>query len=292
MSIAILVSIATFLYIVLKPVVEPNDLINEYTEIFFYIILGGLSGIVLDRERALQRKKEETEQKLQEAERFALMGKMAASIAHEIKNPLGSIKGAAQILNDQTITESEKMEFASIIEKEADRLDSVVKDFLSYSRPSPIHITEVDICQILNKAQKQLRLQADRQGIKLDLDARPMPTVKADGDKLHQVFLNVILNAIQAMTDGGKIIMRCHESDDNLIIEISDNGPGIRRPDLERIFDPFFSTKSQGTGLGLATARAIIAEHKGTINVESEIGKGAKFTIVLPVSLPERKDGE
>ena len=283
MIIAVLVSIATFLYVVFKPVVDPNELTGEYTEIFFYVILGGLSGVMLDRARALRRKKDEAEQKLQQAERFALMGKMAASIAHEIKNPLVSIKGAAQILNDESVTDIEKMEFAEIIDKETDRLNLLVMDFLSYSRTSPSRLAEVDICRLLEEAQKQLSVQADKDGIKLDLDANPTPSIKADGDKLHQVLLNIVLNAIQAMPGGGNIIMRCRQSDNNVVIEIVDDGPGIPKSNLDRIFDPFFTTKSQGPGLGLATARAIITDHKGTINVESKVGKGTKFSIVLPV---------
>lgn len=288
--VAFLVSVATFIYIVYKPVMNPNNLVNEYTEIVFYLILGGLSGVVLDRERALQKKKDEAEKKLEEAERFALMGKMAASIAHEVKNPLGSIKGAAQIIGDQSTTEDERAEFASIIHKETDRLDGVIRDFLAYSRPSPVNISDVDICGILEAVRKQLRFQAEKQGIKLSLVAEPVAIIKADGDKLHQVFLNIMLNAIQAMPEGGKIEMSCGEVDGRLgrmiKIEIADTGPGIEPPVLDRIFDPFYSTKSQGTGLGLSTARAIIAEHRGNIEVRSRPGEGTVFRVILPLNLP------
>lgn len=284
---AVVISVFAFLYIILKPVIDPTDLISEYTEIAFYLAIGGLAGILIDRERSSQRKKDEAERKLQRAERLSLMGQMTASIAHEIKNPLGSIKGAAQILKDDNLSSDEKHEFADIIEKETDRLNHVVTDFLSYARPTPTNLTEIDISEILYSAHKQLRFQAGKQNIEINVEQKSLPVIKADPDKLRQVILNIMLNAFQAMPEGGRISVSCRLLEDKpqrIEIEMADSGHGIPAADISKIFDPFFSTKSRGSGLGLATTQAIIKEHKGQIRAESKEGKGTKFIITLPVS--------
>ncbi len=288
---AAIISAFSVLYIILKQTGEPHDLIGEYTEIVFYFAIAGFSGFLIDRERKERKKKEQAEQKLHQTERLSMMGHMAASIAHEIKNPLGSIKGAAQILKDGTTSDEDKAEFAAIIEKESDRLDGVVHDFLAYSRPAPSHISDISISDILDTAQKHLRFQGKKQGIEITFKTTRTSTMRGDSDKLHRAFLNVLLNAIQAMPDGGKIEMNCQEvheeSGEFIMIQITDNGPGISPDILPNIFDPFFSTKSHGTGLGLATAQAIITEHKGTIEVDSTEGKGTSFVIILPIDFPE-----
>jgi two-component system sensor histidine kinase HydH len=284
---AVVISFFAFLYIILKPVIDPMDLISEYTEIAFYLAIGGLAGVLLDRERSSMRKKEEAERKLQHAERLSLMGQMTASIAHEIKNPLGSIKGAAQILKGDNLSNEEKLEFADIIEKETDRLDHVVTDFLSYARPTPTNFSDVDLSEILHSAHKQLSFQAGSQNIIIDIPRQELPIIKADPDKLRQVILNIMLNAFQAMPDGGRISISCRILEDKpkkIEIEMADSGHGIPSADIARIFDPFFSTKSRGSGLGLATTQAIIKEHKGEIMAESIEGQGTKFIITLPVS--------
>jgi two-component system sensor histidine kinase HydH len=287
---AVVISFFAFMYIILKPVTAPMDLISEYTEIAFYLAIGGMAGILIDRERSSMRKKEEAERKLQHAERLSLMGQMTASIAHEIKNPLGSIKGAAQILKADNLSADEKREFADIIEKETDRLNHVVTDFLSYARPTPTNLIDVDISEILNSAHKQLRYQARQQNILIEIEQNRMPVIKADPDKLRQVILNIMLNSFQAMPEGGKLSVSCRLLDQKpkqVELEMADSGHGISSADIAKIFDPFFSTKSRGSGLGLATTQAIINEHKGRIRAESKEGKGTKFIITLPVS-----DGE
>jgi signal transduction histidine kinase len=275
------------IYIVLMPVGEPHEVIGEYTEIVFYIALGGLAGILLDREQSLRRKKEEAEQRLRHTEKLWTLGQMSASIAHEIKNPLGSIRGAAHILQDPSTLPEEKIEFAAIVEKESARLDAVVNDFLAYSRPSPSKITQVNMGEILHAIQKQLSYQANENGVKIIFQSKnDDAVVEGDADRLHQVLLNIVINAIQAMPDGGKIEIECHKvdshADGQLRIDITDNGPGIAPENFARIFEPFYSTKSQGTGLGLTTAREIINEHKGKIELESALGKGTSFHITLP----------
>ncbi|HDS01092.1 MAG TPA: PAS domain-containing sensor histidine kinase, partial [candidate division Zixibacteria bacterium] len=280
---AVVISIFAVLYIQLKPVIIAEDLINEYTEIAFYLAIGGMAGILVDRDRSFVRKKEEAERKLQQAQRLSMMGQMTASIAHEIKNPLGSIKGASQILKDDSLSDEEKHEFAEMIEKEADRLDFVVKDFLSYARPSPSRFSEIDLREILNSAYKQLKYQARDSNIEINMDFDEVPSIKADPDKLRQVFLNILLNSFQAMPDGGKIEIKCLHDNGDAVIIIRDNGIGIPVQDLDKIYDPFYTTKSRGSGLGLATTKAIIEEHNGAIKADSARGEGTTFKISLPI---------
>jgi signal transduction histidine kinase len=284
---ALTISVFSLIYIFIKPVNLPSELFGEYTEIAFYLAIGGLSGLLLESERSSRRKKEEAEKKLLQAERLSLMGQMVASIAHEIKNPLGSIKGAVQILGDKSTPPEDRSEFTSIIEKEVDRLDGVVRDYLSYARPVLSTRNYLDLNEIIKTILKQVKFQSDERHINVVFEPSDLPLVTGDADKLRQLLLNMILNAIQAMPSGGKVEVLSKALDSaapQIEIVIADNGPGIKPEDLTKIFDPFFSTKAHGTGLGLATARAIVSEHNGDIKVESTVGKGTTFTITLPVN--------
>lgn len=287
---ASVISLYSFIYIVLMNIRNPHDLIDEYVEIVFYFAIAGLAGFLLDRDKRIRARQMEAEKKLQQTERLSMMGQMAASIAHEIKNPLGSIRGAAQIIEDKSTSEKDRNEFAEIIRKESDRLDRVVRDFLAYSRPAPARMEVLIVSDILDTAQKHLKYQAEKQGITIKYTSSGPIEMKGDPEKLHQLFLNIILNAIQALIHGGEIDIKCGELIENenrlIRIEISDDGPGIPDNILQKIFDPFYSTKSQGTGLGLATARAIVAEHDGSIKAISEPGRGTTFTITFPSNNP------
>jgi len=288
---ATIISVFSAIYIYLIAVKDPHELMNEYMEIVFYFAIAALAGFLLDRDKKIRAREQEAEKRLQQSERLSMMGQIAASIAHEVKNPLGSIKGAAQIIKDKSTPEKDRDEFAGIIEKESERLDKVVRDFLSYSRPAPSHLTDVNICDSLDTAQRHLKYQAEKQGVMIKFISTNKATIKGDPEKLHQLFLNILLNAIQAPADGGTIDISCDEIFENknrmIRISIRDNGPGIPDDVIQKIFDPFFSTKSQGTGLGLATARAIVTEHKGTIVVESKPGEGATFIVTFPAENSE-----
>jgi signal transduction histidine kinase len=283
---ALVISYFSLLYIYIRPVAEPDELFGELTEIAFYFAIGGFSGILLDSERSSRRKKEEAEQKLAQAEKLSLVGQMVTSIAHEIKNPLGSIKGAVQILNDGNTPEKDKAEFITIMEREIDRLDNVVRDYLSFAKPTPSQKTDVNLCDIFAAVIRQMKYQCEQNKITIELKSIENATIMGDPNRLRQLFLNIILNAVQAMPGGGEISIQCGPSGDvvgNWVrVIISDTGVGIPKEDLRRVFEPFFTTSAQGTGLGLATARAIVDEHDGKIDVESAEGKGATFIIDFP----------
>jgi signal transduction histidine kinase len=285
---ALVISAFSLLYIYIQPSGAPHDIIGEYTEIAFYFAIGGFSGMLLDSDRASRNKKEEAERRLLQAEKLSLLGQMVASIAHEIKNPLGSIKGAVQILNDKATPEKDKVEFASIVAREVDRLDNVVKDYLSFARPASAKFSNVDLNQVISAVIRQMKFQCSEKNISILFEPQKIPLVKGDPDRLHQLYLNIILNSIQALPDGGKIEIVCRKSFDNSheLVESSvrDNGCGIALENINRIFEPFFSTRTTGTGLGLATVKAIVDEHNGRIRVESASGKGTTFIISFPKS--------
>lgn len=285
---ASVISAFSILYIYIQPMDMPHDIYGEITEIAFYFAIGGFSGILLDNERSSRNKKEEAERRLQQAEKLSLMGQMVASIAHEIKNPLGSIKGAVQILKDNATPENDKTEFTSIIEKEVDRLDTVVRGYLSFSKPASTVNTEIDLNTVLTGATKQMKFQCNEKNIDLTFQPGNISIIKGDADKLHQLILNILLNSIQANPHGGKIEITCRNARDNgrnwVETIIKDNGQGIAPENLKRIFEPFFSTKTQGTGLGLATAKAIVDEHLGMIKAESIPGLGTTFIISFPAA--------
>ncbi len=284
---ALIISAFSVLYIIIAPVSDARDFYGDFAEIAFYFAIGGFAGILLDSERSSRKRSEEAERRLLQAERLSLIGQMVASIAHEIKNPLGSIKGAVQILRDKATPENDRREFTTIIEKEVDRLDKVVKDYLTFARPSPVRSAPVDLNQILHAVIRQMSFQCAERHVTIVFEPAKISTIYGDPDKLRGLFLNIMLNSLQAMFDSGGIIeISCRDiSEDSklwLQTRISDTGPGIQSENLPRIFEPFFSTKVQGTGLGLATAKAIVDEHKGKIRVDSELGKGTAFIIDFP----------
>jgi two-component system sensor histidine kinase HydH len=285
---ALIISAFSIVYIFIHPLADPHDAFNEYTEIAFYLAIGSLAGVLLENERSNRRKREDAERKLGQAERLSLVGQMVASIAHEIKNPLGSIKGAVQILKDPKTPSTDKIEFTDIIEKEVDRLDGVVGEYLSYAKPAPSKVSNTNMGELAATVIKQIKYQCDERGIKIILEQNKVPPITADANKLRQVLLNILLNAIQAMPNGGEIRFSCRQFNDDsgnrLELRIADTGPGISPENLAKIFDPFFSTKAHGTGLGLATAQAIVSEHNGLIVAESKLGEGTTFIISLPIN--------
>jgi two-component system nitrogen regulation sensor histidine kinase GlnL len=239
----------------------------------------------------------ELEEDLKRADRLALMGTLAAGLAHEIRNPLGGIKGAAQLLRRTGDGNATVKEFTDIMIREVDRVNQLIEQLLDLSRPAELDLTPVNIHQVLDDV---LLLEAQTIGdreiqIKKRFDPS-LPPVRADRAQLTQVFLNLVKNAVQAMLQSGTLTVATRLETDFRIrgrgpgsqrliwIDIADEGAGIREEDLPHIFSPFFTTKTNGTGLGLATCYRIIKEHGGTIRVESIEGKGSIFRVSLMVA--------
>jgi two-component system nitrogen regulation sensor histidine kinase GlnL len=247
-------------------------------------------------------KEDEMEQELDRIGRLAEIGQLAAGIAHELRNPLASIKGAAQVLLGDLAPEmiDRHGEFLDIIVREVDGLNAVTSEFLEFSRPAAPIIEKVCVNTLLQRRIEFMRGEFDRLGVYVtDCFDQSLPLIEADANQLERMFLNIVLNAAQAMPSGGRINVSTaylgtardgvpggRDSSGMVEIRIIDNGHGIPETRMERIFTPFFTTKTKGTGLGLSIVQKMVDSHGGHIHVDSKVDVGTTFTITLPVSSP------
>jgi signal transduction histidine kinase len=236
---------------------------------------------------------------MKERDRLAALGEMAAGLAHEIRNPLAAIKGATQYLDPRRLPGDDR-EFLEIIVEEVDRLNGVVSQFLDYSRPLKSTLAPGDLNDVLQRTFRLLAPDVPA-GIQVELDLAPeLPRVACDPEQLKQVFLNLALNAFQAMPGGGRLHVSTRADREDLApwrdargrlasveVRFRDTGPGIPPQDRENVFVPFFTTKEKGTGLGLAVSQRIVRAHEGTLAVSSPAGGGAEFTLTLPALVEE-----
>ncbi len=288
--------------------------LEKYLEIVLYNVVGGVTGLLAQRERErsvelqktadgleisykkLQEQSEQIltiEENLRRAEKLSTLGEMAAVLAHEIRNPLGSIRGTAEILRDDYKPGDPKYEFIDIQIRETERLNRVVEDFLRMARPLP---TEMVRCRIQSELETVVQLVANdarERRVSLTLESSAVDTVvKGDSDKLRQAFLNIVINSLQATSEDGRLtittsLSRTEDAVGKCEIRFCDTGTGIDAATMPKIFEPFYTTKSDGTGLGLAITRKIIEGHGGTLHVESAVGQGTTIVVKLPV-LQER----
>jgi signal transduction histidine kinase len=260
--------------------------------------LAGQASRVIESTQVLERMKER--------DRLAAVGEMAAGLAHEIRNPLGAIKGAAQLLvgpDGKPLEPSETTtEFLHIIVEEVDRLNKVVTQFLDYARPAKADQadhTELDINEVVRKTVQLIESDKAAEGV--DIEVRYddlLPLVAGDPEQLRQVFLNLGLNALQSMPDGGTLEIRTTRRRRSALgygsfaeIRFRDTGVGIPRDKIKNLFIPFFTTKQRGTGLGLAISQRIVTQHAGAIEVRSTPGSGSTFSVFLPGLGPSLPDG-
>jgi len=235
----------------------------------------------------------EIEKNLHRADKLAALGILASSVAHEIRNPLVSIKTFTQLAPRKLNNPEFLDKFQTIIPEELERLESILNQLLNFGRPSQPQFRSSKIEEIIDSVLTLMNVELSKSNIEvIELYDRDMPEIMADGEQLKQVFMNIILNAIQAMPEGGnlRIITSLErefvgsDSSEFVIIKFEDTGCGIPKEDLDNLFNPFFTTKSGGTGMGLSISRRIVEEHNGRINVESTVGKGTTFTIKLPLN--------
>lgn len=220
-------------------------------------------------------------QELLRSDKFKALGVAAVGMAHEIKNPLASIKGLTQIL-PENINDPEFIEkYTDIIPRQLDRLNSILEELLRFGKPTKFATTDVDLKRVLDDVIEFQENQCSKNNIVIIREYGETPLIKADAQQLHQAFLNLILNAIEAMPNGGELKIQSAKLKDKVCIEFSDSGKGIPQKDLKNIFDPFFSTKENGTGMGLAVVYRIIKGHGGDIEAMSVEGKGTTFKIFL-----------
>ena len=222
---------------------------------------------------------------VERSQRLAAVGSLAAGVAHEIRNPLSSIKGFATYFRQRYGGVPDDVKVADIMIQEVDRLNRVITELLEFSRPMALKKKETDLAHLARQVLGTVEGQARDKGITVKADLPPgIPTASIDPDRMTQVFLNLFLNAMAAMDRGGMLSVGIARQDERTLrVSVSDTGTGIRREDLGRVFDPYFTTKPAGTGLGLAIVHRIIEAHGGEIRLQSEPGKGTTFVIVLPV---------
>jgi two-component system sensor histidine kinase HydH len=235
-------------------------------------------------------------EQLKEQTRLAALGTMAAGLAHEIRNPLAGIKGAAQYLEGDARPE-EVPAFLKVIVDETDRLNTVVTQFLAYARPFQIHGELSDTNALVRQVVDLVRAEGVVVGVDLALELAPgLPPIRLDPDKLRQIMLNLIKNALHAIDGEGSVTVRTgigtltappHRGKPAFVVMVTDSGIGIAPENLEKLFIPFFTTKPTGTGLGLAICRRLVEAHSGEIAVQSRAGQGSTFTVRLPMDLPE-----
>lgn len=218
-------------------------------------------------------------------DRLVALGKMAAGVAHEVRNPLSSIKGFATLLGSRFADESEEGEAARLLINEVERLNRSITELLTYARPLPLTIVEVEIEPFIEASLKLILSDAKALGVSVHHEiAMKRTRVRLDKDRLNQVLLNLYLNSLQAMELGGELHVSVQDGPrpDTVAITVRDTGCGIAENILERVMDPYFTTKPEGTGLGLAMVYKIIDEHGGTIRIVSKEGEGTTVGITLP----------
>ncbi len=213
--------------------------------------------------------------------RLIAMGEMAAKIVHEIRSPLCSIELYASMLA-RDLEGTQHLDMAKGISTGISSLNNILTNMLFFAKPQKPILRPIDICRLLDETVFMLMPMIESRGLKFLREIESGVSVRGDADLLKQVFLNILLNAIQATPEGGAITADCRNEEQSAQIEISDQGPGIETENIEKIFDPFFSTKEKGTGLGLAISAKIVQAHGGTIKVKSTPGQGAAFCLSFP----------
>ena len=275
--------------------------INQYAEIVIFNLVGGVMGALGDRLRkARERSEQNAEQKRQayeqlqatfqqllQAEKLTSLGELSAGIVHEVRNPLASIKGAIEILEDELKTDSPRREFADLARKEIDRLDKLVGEFLRFARPAEPAKAHSDPNTIVESVSALIENQAAAQSVTIVKNLQKyIPSVLVDPEQIKQVMLNLAINGLQAMDHPNgsdkTLTFRTIERDRKCVIEVEDSGPGIDKDDLAKIFDPFFTTKENGVGLGLSIAHKIAAQHEGILTAQNS-AQGALFCLILPI---------
>ncbi len=261
-----------------EQVAEGN--LNDQCEIKTQDEIGDLALAFNQMTRNLQQSRD----KLIQAERLATAGKMSASFAHEIRNPLSSMRMLSQLLMQKPEMSAEQRQSLQYILEEIERIDNIVKGLMDFARPTTLNLAEQPLVPTLQAVLSLMEANLTHHQIRLVLEFAPdLPDLQFDSDKIKQAFMNVVLNAMEAMPQGGTLSVTTFKLEDGISIKVTDTGDGIPEADIEHLFEPFFSRKDKGTGLGLANVKRILEEHGGTVEIESALNEGATVSMWLPI---------
>ncbi len=277
----------------INAIIELQVRIIVMSLVIMAILFAVLSYIVLRADRIIEARAAERrilEEKLNEAERLANLGKMIAAVSHEIKNPLGIVRSTAEMLGKRISRVAPGNEhLSSIIVEETVRLDGIVREFLDFARPKDPKKEPVRLNSLAERVARFMAPELEKKSVQLDLSLdRELPDLLLDQEQIYQVLLNMIINSIQAMPDGGRVTLstRLDPAGRHVELTVADTGKGISPDNIDQIFTPFFTDKNRGSGLGLAIAKNIMDKHEGSIEVSSAEGEGSRFTLIFPV--PDR----
>ena len=251
------------------------------------VVVTLLTSYLVDRLRAASGQLVEAEARAESAERLAVLGRLAAGLAHEIRNPLGSIAGSVQLLRTSQELSEEDKKLCEIIQREASRLNDLVSDMMDVARPRKPELRTVNVSrlarEVVSLASRSGRAVSD---VAVVFSGEDDLSVRADAAQLQQLIWNLIRNAVQASNAGGAVRVRVEEQDDKVLLTVEDDGVGIDPQAMDRLFDAFYSTRSHGTGIGLAVVKRIADEHGFVLRVQSERGSGAAFQVQLGPRVP------
>lgn len=281
---------------------DPGTPVEKSLEILLYVTVGAVTGLLAHRERRERERQEATakrlagaldevremERQLLRSERLQALGELTAGLAHEIRNPLASMKGATDIIADEIPASSPRWPMLDIVRREIERLNTLLERFLSFARPTAQATTPVSLAQVVEKVVALIEPRAAKAGTRIICRFDPStPTVPADAAGIEQIVFNLIINAVQAMPGGGAVDVAVELGLKGrrayAIIRVDDNGPGVPHEIREQVFNPFFTTKSDGSGLGLSIAARIADAHGGFLELDDSPRGGASFRVYLPV---------
>jgi two-component system sensor histidine kinase HydH len=294
---AVISVLSSVVYLLRHETLGPFDWIDRDLEATMFCLVGVLTGVLSERERKQRESLRTTASRLEEvfrelqnnvehlkrAARMTALGHLSAGLAHEIRNPLASIEGAAYVAQTEP-DPARASEFLDIIRKETARLNGLVTQFLEFARPRPPQMIPTDAAALTDSVLNLVRQVAAQNDVILrrEFDGE-LPAVKCDPEQMKQVLLNLVLNAIQAIPASGEVSVAAEIKESILLLRVKDTGPGIPAERVDEVFDPFFTTKQNGTGLGLPIAYQIVEQHGGELAIESNTPRGCSFVIRLPL---------
>jgi two-component system, NtrC family, sensor histidine kinase HydH len=265
---------------------------NQYAEIIVFFLVGTVTGVLADRGMrqrrelaALNRELQDSFEQIKRADRLSAIGQLSASLAHEIRNPLASIDGATNLIESEQTPQETRTASLAIIRKEVQRLNRLLTNLLDFARPRKPEFQAVHADRLIDAIIALAGHSAQQKGIILRKDVLASdPAFECDPEQMKQVILNLTINAVQAMMGAGEIVLAARQHDTSVVISVRDQGPGINDEDLDKIFNPFYTTKDAGTGLGLSVVYQIVNQHGGVVMADRNPEGGMTFSLTIPLN--------